>query len=374
MLKDREISQRTFGFISFSFLAHLGLIAATFLIPNVLKEMKPGTNSETYLVESPSQASLGESAQAGAAMMPPPAEQPAQVMTAPVDDSSAIVAAPEPKLVAKKVVTPARQKAETATKKVLALPSKKIAPAKVAQKVQTVDQSDLEVNQALKSARESEETLPEVAADIEVPEVNEEAQETSSEETQVATEEPAVESATTTSNEPETADVTPAVVTTLPAAKAAPVAQPAPAPQPMYAPIQRGAQVSRPSGQVGGLGTAGAPQAQLTGTQASGGAAGAIRDADSLMEQQGNAKPSYADEDQRAGRQGLVIFDAVVTKEGTVQAIELKQSSGHSSLDSSAYEAFKKHRYLSGQQGSVRKTFQFVLNGEETVKSRLRRR
>lgn len=350
MLKDRDISQRTLGFISFSFLAHLGLIAATFLIPNMIKESKQGSNTETYLVETPSQASLGESAQAGPAMMPPPIEQPAKVVTAPVDEESAIA------LPAKKVVAPAREKAVTATKKVLALPAKKAAPVKIAQKVETVDQSEIEVNQALQAARDTEENRPEVAADIEVPEVNEVAQESTEQaEEAVVAEEPAVESATTTSTE-EVADVAPE---TQPVAK--------PATEPLIAPINRGAQLTRPTEQVGGLGTAGAPSAPSAG-------ASGIRDADSLMEQPGNARPNYAEDDQRAGRQGIVIFDAIVTKAGVVQSIQMKQSTGHSSLDSSAYEAFKKHRYLPGQEGSVRKTFQFVLNGEETVKSRLRRR
>lgn len=368
MLKDKDISQRTLGFISFSFLAHIGLIAATFLIPNVLKEVKQGSGIETILVEAPSQASLGESAQAGPAMMP---------MTAPVDDASAIAVPakelpqksevkPEAKLIAKKAA-PAREKVEAATKKVLALPSKKAALVKPAQKVETVDQSDIEVSQALKAARESEESLPEVAADIEVPEVNEEVQAAASESSEqteetpveaaaVVSEEPAVESATTTSNEEASSEAQP---------EAQPVAQPAP--QPLIAPIQRGARLTQPSGQVGGLGTAGAPASPSTG-------AGGIRDADSLSEQPGNAKPTYLADDQRAGRQGTVIFNAMVTKDGSVQAIQMKQSSGHSSLDSSAYEAFKQHRYLPGQQGAVQKTFQFVLNGEETVKSRLRRR
>lgn len=369
MLKDRDLRQRTVGFISFSFLTHCGLIALAFLAPNMIKEMgQSSKQSETYLVDSPtSSATIGETAQAEPQLVAAKVEaQPvdAEPVVEKAEDTTAVVAKPLP---AKKLPTPAKEKAETATKKVLALPTKKAAaPKKVAQKVQTVDQSELEVNQALKNAREQEESKPEVAADIEVPETQEQAQAPAQEE--VAAETPAVESATTqeetkTEEAKQEAAVAPAVAA--PVQKAAPAKE-----QPLIAPITRGAQnATAPQSQVGGL-------APATTTAGNSGAAagGAIRDADSLMEQPGNARPAYPEEDQRAGRQGVVVFDAMVTKDGSVQGIQLRQSSGASSLDASAYEAFRKHHYLPGQEGMVRKKFQFVLNGEKTLPARLRRR
>lgn len=392
MLKDRDIRQRTFGFISFSFLAHLGIIAASFLIPNVLKESAQGNKSETYLVESSTPATLGESAQALPAA--PPTEAPAEIVTAPVDDATAIVVAKN-ELPAKKVLAPAREKAVAATKKVLSLPTKKAAlpakalpakakalPEKAAAQPQIVEQSEIEVNQALQASREAEES-PEVAADIEVPTVSEERQDLSSDALEAAEEEAAQEAQAEIAAEEQNVETTEAVesattTSTEESSDAAPALE-----QPLFAPINRGAQVTRPAGQgqVGGLGNNAAQAAPAPSTGAgngagngAGSAAGAIRDADTLSEQPGNAKPTYAEDDQRAGRQGTVVFDAVVTREGAVQAIQMKQSSGHSSLDSSAYQAFKKHRYLPGQEGTVRKKFQFVLNGEQEVKSRLRRR
>lgn len=367
MLKDRDISQRTVGFISFSFLTHCGLIALAFLAPNMIKEVGSNSKSETYLVESPT-ATIGDAAQAEPQVVAPKVEaQPveAQQVAAPAEDTTAVVAAkPLPqKQVAKKIPTPAKEKAEAATKKVLALPSKKAAPVKAAQKVQTVDQSELAINQALKDSRTEEESKPEVAADIAVPEEKAEAQE----EQQEA---PTVASATTAPSEEETK--TEEAKEEAPAASTATKTQ-----QPTIAPIVKGAQNVRPATQVGGLAPATVAAAAPAAGNGAGTAAGngsAIRDADSLMEQPGNARPTYPEEDQRAGKQGTTVFDAMVTRDGSVTGIQLKQSSGSSSLDSAAYEAFKKHHYLPGQEGMVRKKFQFVLNGEKTIPGKLRRR
>lgn len=77
----------------------------------------------------------------------------------------------------------------------------------------------------------------------------------------------------------------------------------------------------------------------------------------------GNKDPQYSKDDRLARRQGEVKFMAEVSKAGSLSNIRLLKSSGHKSLDLSAYRAFKNFRYQPGQQSFVVKSFVFTLKG-----------
>lgn len=127
-----------------------------------------------------------------------------------------------------------------------------------------------------------------------------------------------------------------------------------------------------PDGRVGGLAAAAATAANGDGRPL--GAPTGVRDAEDLREAPGNPKPIYPYEDRLNGRQGTVTFFAYVNSNGSLREIRLDRGAGSQTIDNSAIAAFRKYRYLPGQEGWIRKSFTFNLKGEaEEVPLKLRR-
>ena len=59
-----------------------------------------------------------------------------------------------------------------------------------------------------------------------------------------------------------------------------------------------------------------------------------------------NRAPTYPDVARRRGDQGRVILRVSVSAEGTPLAVELKETSGHLSLDAAAQSAVRQWRFI----------------------------
>lgn len=88
-----------------------------------------------------------------------------------------------------------------------------------------------------------------------------------------------------------------------------------------------------------------------------------IRNLEDLRQMPGNAKPEYESEDRLMGRQGMVVFLAFISKEGSPTSFKISQSSGHRSLDLKTLKAVKSWRFYPGQEGWVEIPFQWDLKG-----------
>ena len=88
-----------------------------------------------------------------------------------------------------------------------------------------------------------------------------------------------------------------------------------------------------------------------------------IRDASELIARPGNPSPIYPQEDRLHGRQGLAVVVGRVANDGSILSVSLERSSGSASMDQEAMKTFAKWKFMPGQQGMVRKPFQFVLAG-----------
>jgi protein TonB len=121
-----------------------------------------------------------------------------------------------------------------------------------------------------------------------------------------------------------------------------------------------------------------AAQAGIGGTQSgqggnsdtAGGTAGApigpVRDASDLRAIQGNPNPVYPARDRLDRREGTAVILGRVTADGRISELVLEQSSGSREMDNASLQAFSKWRFERGQQGWIRKPFQFRLVGDAT--------
>lgn len=101
---------------------------------------------------------------------------------------------------------------------------------------------------------------------------------------------------------------------------------------------------------------------QGTGTGA-GTAIGPIRDASELRALPGNPNPVYPVRDRLARKEGTTIILGRVTPDGRVSDLTVQKSSGSQEMDAASIQAFRSWRFQAGQQGWVRKPFQFRLVG-----------
>lgn len=100
-----------------------------------------------------------------------------------------------------------------------------------------------------------------------------------------------------------------------------------------------------------------------------------IRDASELTPQPGNRPPYYPQQDRMLGRQGVTVIVGKVLANGLIGHAYVESKSGSPLMDASALQAFRKWRFMPGQDGYVRQPFQFQLTGQTEIKSsRLRRR
>ena len=83
----------------------------------------------------------------------------------------------------------------------------------------------------------------------------------------------------------------------------------------------------------------------------------------SLRQRAGNVPPKYTTQmrlKKLEGRGQLVYF---VTKQGTVSKMRMTKSTGSVELDNSAIDAFRKYKFVPGQQGYTVHNFEFRLKG-----------
>lgn len=92
--------------------------------------------------------------------------------------------------------------------------------------------------------------------------------------------------------------------------------------------------------------------------------AGPIRDASELKALNGNPNPVYPARDRLAHKEGTAVILGRVSPDGRVVEATIEKSSGSQNMDNASIQAFRGWRFQAGQQGWVRKPFQFRLVGE----------
>lgn len=108
---------------------------------------------------------------------------------------------------------------------------------------------------------------------------------------------------------------------------------------------------------------------------ASAGSPNAVRSVDSLRQVPGNPKPQYSMDERLRREQGMVVFHAFVTPQGTLEKFKLLQSTGYKNLDGKSLAALKKWKFYPGQQGWVEIPQVWNLKGDaEKLPTLLRRR
>lgn len=99
-----------------------------------------------------------------------------------------------------------------------------------------------------------------------------------------------------------------------------------------------------------------------------------VRSIEELRQMPGNPKPNYDLDERLRHEQGMIVFLAYITKEGTPTDFRLVQSTGFRNLDKKTLLALKKWRFYPGQEGWVKLPFNWSLSGgEEEVPTTLRR-
>lgn len=88
-----------------------------------------------------------------------------------------------------------------------------------------------------------------------------------------------------------------------------------------------------------------------------------VKGIEEVRQQAGNPVPAYDQDDRLKARQGTVVFQAYVTKEGSPQEFEMLESTGHRSLDLKTLKALKQWKFEPGQEGWVEIPFRWDLKG-----------
>ena len=92
--------------------------------------------------------------------------------------------------------------------------------------------------------------------------------------------------------------------------------------------------------------------------------AGPVRDASELKALPGNPNPVYPARDRLAHKEGTSVIIGTISADGRVTGAQIERSSGSRDMDSASLQAFRSWRFQAGQQGRVRKPFQFRLVGD----------
>lgn len=90
---------------------------------------------------------------------------------------------------------------------------------------------------------------------------------------------------------------------------------------------------------------------------------GPIRDAGELRALPGNPNPVYPARDRLKRKEGTAVVLGQIQPDGRVSRVVLEKSSGSKEMDLESAKAFKNWRFQAGQAGWVRKPFQFRLVG-----------
>ncbi len=82
---------------------------------------------------------------------------------------------------------------------------------------------------------------------------------------------------------------------------------------------------------------------------------------------QGNPLPKYPAQDRLRKHQGTSVVLGDVRRDGTMENVRLDKISGSRDMDSASINTFKKWKFAPGPEATVRKAFQFNLQGEAQV-------
>lgn len=92
-----------------------------------------------------------------------------------------------------------------------------------------------------------------------------------------------------------------------------------------------------------------------------------IKDAGLRKPLAGNKNAVYPSEDRLAGKQGVSVLVGRVSSDGSIMKVFVEKSAGSKSLDQSAIRAFTKWRFEPGAEEYLRQPFEFKLSGEPQI-------
>jgi TonB family protein len=403
---DRDQRQRAFGFIGFSAMAHIGILAVLAFAPHApqLLLAPAGSSQGTSDAGEMTFIDVAEpNAGEGLAQNDAPinSTDAAPSIPASTSDSSDVLipqtvdVKPEEKSEEQQAPLPTQLPSKLPAKAATKSSSK--APAKIAKSAKfsaplTDETGDTEVMKALKASRDEDKSentddfLPEkLPVPVRIAE-RAPAQPMDESEPQVMNESPAPDENTKPAATPEpVAAVVPRGPVaenqaTQPTAPKGPVAVHEASSQGHDSPTtsQLAANTGSRTGAnsqvsaASGTGHTGAGDGGGTALGVPNGAM--IRDAGKLMARPGNPNPVYPQADRLNRREGVNSIIGRVQPDGSVSQVFLERSSGSAQMDQAAMKAFKQWKFMPGQEGFVRQPFRFQLVGEaQDINGQLRR-
>ena len=93
-----------------------------------------------------------------------------------------------------------------------------------------------------------------------------------------------------------------------------------------------------------------------------------------LKQKRGNPEITYPEFARKGNLQGKMTLHYYVTKEGLVDKISLKQSSGHSEIDNHVLRLVSRYEFLANQESWVEHEVNFALEGKEEERINLRQK
>ncbi len=349
-LADQRRSGRTLGFLGLSTFGHVAILVALAAMPAAIQEIQGGGNESSGaggVTMTDSTTGLATDISAGMAPSQPAKSVEVSVMTDESSDITRIVTElPLKKELPQK--TALSQPVELPKKKELPPKSKATATAVTKPIVESPEQAEEAPPVLLANPPSDDEPAPAAAAAVAATEsVTESVSEDTAPQIEETVETPA------SPVEPETVE-------------SANEAEPSSAIQA----VQSELRVSERSESNSGTNNAGtglensSSGSDNSGSGAAGAFAGPIRDASELKALGGNPNPIYPARDRLARKEGTAIILGRISPDGRVVETTLEKSSGSANMDAASIQAFRGWRFQAGQQGWVRKPFQFRLVGE----------
>lgn len=339
-LNETRDGSRVLGCVGFSIVAHVCFLATLALFPESVKELKADPTGAVSLLES------GVAASGPVAKTTEPIEitvtevkEPAAQVPVQASQEDAVVV-PAPKVIEKPLVKPV---AKTTAAKPKAIPKAlPVAKVKTAPVITDEAETTAVVETPVEKPTDTQEDAPNEKSETPVAAVvDTSATPSTKDKEEIANED----------EKPEAIVAATAVAETQPEVQPAVTEAPAktlPAkvdPQPV---AKQAAVANEGSGNGGG----------------GAGITGPIRDASDLRALSGNPNPVYPARDRLARREGVAVILGQVLPDGRIGKLAIEQSSGSAEMDAASVQAFKRWRFQPGQQGWVRKPFQFQLIGD----------
>lgn len=400
---------RQLGFMGFSIVAHTAFLAALAFSTQSLKPIQEigGGDGLEAGAGGGTEISIVEVNDAGEPLAATSVDQAAAQSTMLTDEASTITAADVPSVTAPVIPEPVTKPIVKTVAQPVAQPATKPAPKPIAKvtankpldkpATQPVEAKPL-VAPAPETQAESNVMTEEVAeapvllANPPEDKPEETTQETAEEPTPVLAAAPIMEAAPEEKPEAKPESVAEKQAEPQPVAQVVaqpePVAEQQPEPEPAPAPVavaqantQTNSQTSARNAEEAASATSAAPPSEFAsgmgnnqsgtgstneskGTGSGTVISGPIRDASELKALPGNPNPVYPARDRFNRKQGTTFVLGRVMPDGRIGQVVLEKSSGSPSMDAESAKAFRNWRFQPGQQGWVRKPFQFRLVGD----------